>query len=659
MKAYSMLRTLLFLMLAGLTTALAMPGRAAFGAELPELEEEAFKAAAARVAPAVVRIETLGGLERVGKVLFGTGPTTGLVVGEDGFIVSSAFNFRHRPASILVRLPDGTRKPARLVATDHSRMMVLLKIDVEEPLAVPDFAPLEELRVGQWAIALGRAFEADEPNVAIGIVSARNRVWGKAVQTDAAVSPNNYGGPLVDIAGRVVGVLAPLSPQGTDEVAGYEWYDSGIGFAVHADQIVRVLPRLKEGEDLHAGLLGVNLRGSNPAIADPVVANCHPNSPAHKAGIEAGDRIVEINGRAIERTAELKEELARFYAGEKVSLVVARDDDRFEHELELIAELSPYEHPFLGILPLRAPLPETGVPVRYVYPESAAAKAGLRRGDVVAALAGKPVAGAEALRIALAQHEPDHEVELSVLRGEDTLSLTVQLGRLPEEVPAEELPSAMGADDPAGEAAALGGPVSVKVPEFPNDAWAYVPASYQPDVPHGLVVWFHDPEGFEWDELLGQWKAECDRGQWILLAPKASDPKRWVRTELPLVRKLIDQLSADYSIDPARIVLAGRDAGGTMALLAASQNREVVRGIGLVDAPLPGRIAANEPLERLAFFIARSEKSRHAAAITAGVERLREAKYPVTLKDLGEDPRPMNPEERAEFSRWVDTLDRL
>ncbi|MFW5693147.1 MAG: PDZ domain-containing protein, partial [Thermoguttaceae bacterium] len=493
-----MQRTLLFLMLAGLTAALAMPGGAALGAELAELEEEALKAAAARVAPAVVRIETLGGLERVGQVLFGTGPTTGLVVDADGFIVSSAFNFRHRPASILVRLPDGTRKPARLVATDHSRMMVLLKIDVDEPLAVPEFAPVKELRVGQWAIALGRAFEADEPNVAVGIVSARNRVWGKAVQTDAAVSPNNYGGPLVDIAGRVIGVLAPLSPQGTDEVAGYEWYDSGIGFAVHADQIVRVLPRLKEGEDLRAGLLGVSLRGSNPAIADAVVANCHPNSPAHKAGIKAGDRIVEINGRAVERTAELQEELARFYAGEKVSLVVVRNDDRFEHELELMAELAPYEHPFLGILPLRAPLPETGVPVRYVYPESPAAKAGIRQGDVVAALAGKPVADAQALRTDLAQQEPDDEVELSVVRGEETLRLTVQLGRLPEEVPAEELPSATGAD-PAEDAAGPGGPVSVKVPEFPNDAWAYVPASYRREVPHGLVVWLHDPEGFEWD----------------------------------------------------------------------------------------------------------------------------------------------------------------
>ncbi len=626
--------------------------------ELAELEEQAFRAAAARVAPAVVRIETLGGLERVGKVLAGTGPTTGLVVAEDGYIVSSVFNFRHRPASILIRLPDGTRKPARLVATDHSRMMVLLKIEVDEPLPVPQFAPADELRVGQWTLALGRAFENDEPNVAVGILSARSRIWGKAVQTDAAVSPNNYGGPLIDIAGRVIGVVAPLSPQGNDEMAGYEWYDSGIGFAVHAGQVLRALPRLKAGEDLHPGLLGVSLRGSNPAISDAVVANCHPNSPAQKAGLEAGDKIVEIDGLPIERTAELKEALAQFYAGETIRLTVARENERFERELELVAELFPYEHPFLGILPMRDPLAEGGVAVRYVYPESPAARAGIERGDVLAALAGEPIAGANELRDKLAQFEPGAEVELSVLRDGKASSVALVLGRLPEDVPQEELPLTSGGTE-LPRNGGMAGSVSVKVPEFPNDAWAYVPESYRSGLVHGLVVWLHDAEGFEWDELLARWKPHCEAGQWILLAPKAADARRWDRIELPLVRRLVDQMLNDYAVDPARIVLAGRDSGGGMALMAAAQNRDLVRGIALFDAPMPARIAPNEPLKRLAFYIGRSEKSRHAGAIATACQRLREAKYPVTLKNLGEDPRPLTLDERTEFSRWVDTLDRL
>ena len=76
---------------------------------------------------------------------------------------------------------------------------------------------------------------AHKPNISVGIVSAVNRIWGKAIQTDAKISPTNYGGPLVDIAGRVLGVLVPLSPMATDELAGVEWYDSGIGFAVPLD----------------------------------------------------------------------------------------------------------------------------------------------------------------------------------------------------------------------------------------------------------------------------------------------------------------------------------------------------------------------------------------------------------------------------------------
>ena len=100
--------------------------------------------------------------------------------------------------------------------------------------------------------------------MAVGILSALNRVWGKAIQTDAAVSPNNYGGPLVDVRGRVLGVLVPLSPQGADELAGVEWYDSGIGFAIPLEDIQNILPRWKKGEDLHAGRAGLSLKGPNP-----------------------------------------------------------------------------------------------------------------------------------------------------------------------------------------------------------------------------------------------------------------------------------------------------------------------------------------------------------------------------------------------------------
>src|SRR5262245_51626451 len=126
-----------------------------------ELEQKAIRDAVARVEPSVVQIETIGGLEKVGEVLLGTGPTTGLIVSSDGYVVSSAFNFVQRPATILVRLSNGSRWPAKLVATDNSRMIVLLKVQTEEKLVPAVPAPEKEIAVGQYAIAIGRVFDGN------------------------------------------------------------------------------------------------------------------------------------------------------------------------------------------------------------------------------------------------------------------------------------------------------------------------------------------------------------------------------------------------------------------------------------------------------------------------------------------------------------------
>ena len=105
----------------------------------------------------------------------------------------------------------------------------LVKIDATD-LPVPEFVHPANVKIGQWACALGRTFATEEPTVHIGIVSAQRRVFGRALQIDAYTSPANYGGPVVDVHGRVLGMAVPLSPAGRN--AGVEWYDSGIGFAV-------------------------------------------------------------------------------------------------------------------------------------------------------------------------------------------------------------------------------------------------------------------------------------------------------------------------------------------------------------------------------------------------------------------------------------------
>ena len=123
------------------------------------------------------------------------------MISADGYIISSAFNFVRQPASILVSFVSGKQLPAELIATDHSRMLVLLKVNGVADLPVPAMAPLAEIRPGQWAVAVGRTFRADKTNVTVGIVSALGRMFGKAIQTDADVSLANYGGPLVTAGG--------------------------------------------------------------------------------------------------------------------------------------------------------------------------------------------------------------------------------------------------------------------------------------------------------------------------------------------------------------------------------------------------------------------------------------------------------------------------
>ena len=652
---------------------------AADDAELELLEQQAFRAAVQRVAPSVVRIETIGGLQRVGKVIFGDGPTTGLIVDKDGYIVSSAFNFINRPSRILVRLGDGALKPAELVATDHNRMLVLLKIDPDGPLPVPQIAPRGELRVGQWTIAVGRTFEGNRPNVSVGILSAKQRIWGKAIQTDAIVSPNNYGGPLIDVAGRVLGVLVPLSPSAATEIAGMQWYDSGIGFAIDAEHVLSILPRLKKGEDLFPGVIGVNLKGPNQSTGEPEITACRPNSPAAKAGLKVGDRIVEIEGSPTARAAAVKQELSRRYAGEKVHLVVIRNEKRIEFDVELVAKLTPYQHPLLGVLPMRTPGNRPGVAVRYVYPQGPAAAAGIEPGDLIVSLAGEPIKDRDQLLGNIAEFEPEEEVELDVRRGNETLKFKPKLGRLPEELPPEELPPArdhVGGDHVGGDSVGdLGegepadgelpgelpevGTVPLKIPELKNDAFAYVPEAYDPAVPHGVVVWLHAPGGFDFQKLLKRWKPHCDGHDLILLAPKSQDSKRWSPGELTLIKKLLDEIHSTYTVDSTRVVLHGHEGGGALAYLAAFRHRELVRAVAAVDAPVSGRPPESDPVHRLAIYTTTAKQSKHAAGLKRAVARLRQMKIPVTVKDLGEKPRYLNDEELAELVRWIDMLDRI
>ncbi len=340
--------------------------------------QRVFQAALERVEPTIVRIDTIGGAQPVqsedgdGPPQPATGfrqadgPTTGVIWSPDGHILTSSINFVRDPLIITVTLHDGRRFVARLVARDRLARLALLKIEATD-LPVPELASLAELRPGQWALAAGFGHASPRPAVAVGVISALDRINGLAIQTDAKISPANYGGPLFDLAGRVMGVCVPLSPQVDDETAGVEWYDSGIGFAIHTEYIAGRWTKLAAGEDLERGLLGISLDSRRPVIGEPdtqpasqpsggVQIIGEPRGPAADAGLRAGDVITSIDGQPTPDIVAFRRVMARRAAGETIRVEYTRDRAPSEATLTL-APVDEFRQP--ASTPASLPAPTT------------------------------------------------------------------------------------------------------------------------------------------------------------------------------------------------------------------------------------------------------------------------------------------------------------
>ena len=121
------------------------------------------------------------------------------------------------------------------------------------------------------------------------------------------------------------------------------------------------------------------------------------------------------------------------------------------------------------------------------------------------------------------------------------------------------------------------------------------PRAIERGVPYGVVVWLHAAGGFDWPELLARWKPLCDRYDLILVAPKSADATRWMPGEAALVDRLLAEVVSTYNVDPARIVVHGHEAGGSLAFLAAFRNRQMIRAVAAVEAAPTGPAAGERP----------------------------------------------------------------
>ena len=313
------------------TTPRQQQGNAIDSLQALQLTSQAFRLAVDRIKPSMVTIESFGGVRtqqgQIGGIRNqGEGPTTGVLISADGYILTSSFNFIQSQPVITVITSDGKRHIARLIGRDDTRKICLLKIDPVADIPLPEVVPESEIRVGQWAISAGIGYGDAEPAISTGIISAKNRIGGKAVQTDANISPANYGGPLLDIRGRLIGICVPLNPQSQAVGAGVEWYDSGIGFAIPLDGNQELIERLKQGQRIRPAFLGVQVTASVGAngAKGVLIVEVVPNSPAAQAGLQVNDIITQLDGQPIVDLMNLKQAINRLESGRQIELRVIK-----------------------------------------------------------------------------------------------------------------------------------------------------------------------------------------------------------------------------------------------------------------------------------------------------------------------------------------------
>ena len=195
-----------------------------------------------------------------------------------------------------------------------------------------------------------------------------------------------------------MGILTPLNPGIVTEGEVEQWYDSGIGFAIPIQDILDRLPRMQQGEDIHPGRIGFRWRGNNEYSEPVVLQGVTPGSPAAKAGIMTGDKIVALGNRSdrlqpIENHSQLKHILGPLDAGQTMAIVVDRNGERKSFECQLIKELPTYREPYLGILvePIASETvgaTGSGPRISGLIPESPAKESGLSVGDEILEIGG-------------------------------------------------------------------------------------------------------------------------------------------------------------------------------------------------------------------------------------------------------------------------------
>jgi serine protease Do len=389
-------------------------------AALP-LASGTFAQVAAAVKPAVININTVGrGMggrtpfeeffgEEFFRRFFGEIPEripqrslgSGVIVDPEGIALTNA-HVVERASEIEVLTSDGKKHKAKVVGLDKKTDLAVLRIQGGGPYPAATLGNSDKMNVGDWVLAIGSPFGLEQ-TVTAGIISAKGRVIGQGpfddfIQTDAAINPGNSGGPLVNMSGEVIGINTAIVAQG-----------QGIGFAIPINMAKTIYTELAAKGKVARGWLGVSVQPLTPELAKSfgaketkgvLVADVIQESPANRAGLQAGDILLEFDGKKIETPQDLQRAVGLTSPGKAAKARIWRD--KAERTIEVTIGETPDERQalrpatrgksLLG-LEIRPITPEIaqqlnlrsaeGVIVAGVEEGSPAVEAGIQRGDVI------------------------------------------------------------------------------------------------------------------------------------------------------------------------------------------------------------------------------------------------------------------------------------
>ena len=354
---------------------------------------------------------------------------SGVIIDAAGIVLTND-HVIHGAAAIHVILADGRQLDAEVMGSDAENDLAVLKVQSKTPLPVAKLGTSADLMIGETAIAIGSPFGLRK-TVTSGVVSAvgrsfkaDGRVYNDFIQTDASINPGNSGGPLLNIDGEVIGINTAIYASG-----------QGIGFAIPADKVRRIVAELTHFGKVRAAWIGIHPQDLAAPLAQSLgwdryygvaVADLDSNSPAERAGVRTGDIIAEVGGTRVESSEDFNARMRGYPAGTAVGLSVFREGSLREVSVTTVpfptklAESMAWDR-----LGLRVKPSQGGLAISAVRSGSSAARVGISTGDMILKVNNQTMSSLDAFRDAVASALGARSVLLVVRHGRFNYNLSL------------------------------------------------------------------------------------------------------------------------------------------------------------------------------------------------------------------------------------------